>query len=137
MDKLEFIHALVFIIQRRYSSIAKPLAMHVNEFAIFPLLVINQSCATVSIFEMAFNLGFSSVAYLIHYYCRELSHIVLVHYWEKMLSVPEIEEVFGQKRVELSRTPIELNNSYWILKVVPWIGGRIISMMHLPSDKHK
>nr|POE96146.1 hypothetical protein CFP56_65599 [Quercus suber] len=50
-----------------------------------------------------------------------------------MLSVPEIEEVFGQKRVELSRTPIELNNSYWILKVVPWIGGRIISMMHLPS----
>ncbi|XP_065619995.1 uncharacterized protein LOC112035440 [Quercus suber] len=86
---------------------------------------------------MAFNLGFSSVAYLIHYYCRELSHIVLVHYWEKMLSVPEIEEVFGQKRVELSRTPIELNNSYWILKVVPWIGGRIISMMHLPSVMSK
>ncbi len=26
--------------------------------------------------------GFSSVAYLIYYYCRELSHIVLVHYRE-------------------------------------------------------
>ncbi|KAF3967748.1 hypothetical protein CMV_008277 [Castanea mollissima] len=47
--------------------------------------------------------------------------------------IPEIEEVCGQKGVELSRTPIELNNGYWILKVVPWIGGRIISMMHLPS----
>ena len=26
--------------------------------------------------------GFSSDAYLIYYYCRELSHIVLVHYRE-------------------------------------------------------
>ena len=51
---------------------------------------------------------------------------------ENAKRIPEIEEVSGKKRVELSRTTIELNNGYWILKVVPWIGGRIISMMHLP-----
>ena len=51
---------------------------------------------------------------------------------ENAKRIPEVEEVSGQKRVEISRTPIELNNGYWILKVVPWIGGRIISMMHLP-----
>jgi hypothetical protein len=44
-----------------------------------------------------------------------------------------VEEVSGQKGVELSRTPIELKSGDWVLKVVPWIGGRIISMMHLPS----
>ena len=52
---------------------------------------------------------------------------------ENAKRIPDIEEVSGQKGVELSRTPIELDNGYWILKVVPWIGGRIISMMHLPS----
>ena len=58
-------------------------------------------------------------------------------YWlliaENAKCIPDIEDVSGQKGVELSRTPIELNNGYWILKVVPWIGGRIISMMHLSS----
>ena len=52
---------------------------------------------------------------------------------ESAKRIPDIEEVSGQKGVELLRTPIELNNGYWNLKVVPWIGGRIISMTHLPS----
>ncbi|KAL9369092.1 hypothetical protein Peur_040291 [Populus x canadensis] len=48
--------------------------------------------------------------------------------------IPEIEEVSGPKGVvELSKVPVELKNGDWIAKVVPWIGGRIISMEHLPS----
>ncbi|KAJ6342064.1 hypothetical protein OIU78_010080 [Salix suchowensis] len=48
--------------------------------------------------------------------------------------IPELEEVSGPKGVvELSKDPVELKNGDWIAKVVPWIGGRIISMEHLPS----
>ncbi|KAJ6946630.1 hypothetical protein NC651_001358 [Populus alba x Populus x berolinensis] len=48
--------------------------------------------------------------------------------------IPELEEVSGPKGVvELSKVPVELKNGDWIAKVVPWIGGRIISMEHLPS----
>ncbi|KAB1212142.1 Alpha-glucosidase 2 [Morella rubra] len=47
--------------------------------------------------------------------------------------IPDMEEVSGKKGAELSRTPIELRSGYWSLKIVPWIGGRIISMTHLPS----
>ncbi|GAV90532.1 Glyco_hydro_31 domain-containing protein/Gal_mutarotas_2 domain-containing protein [Cephalotus follicularis] len=47
--------------------------------------------------------------------------------------IPAVEEVSGHKGAELSRTPIELKSGDWLLKVVPWIGGRIISMLHLPS----
>jgi alpha-glucosidase len=36
--------------------------------------------------------------------------------------------------MELSKTPVELKSGDWILKVVPWVGGRIISMEHLPSE---
>uniref|UniRef100_A0A7N0VDJ9 Alpha-glucosidase n=2 Tax=Kalanchoe fedtschenkoi TaxID=63787 RepID=A0A7N0VDJ9_KALFE len=39
----------------------------------------------------------------------------------------------GHKGVELSATPVELKSGDWLLKVVPWIGGRIIAMTHLPS----
>lgn len=39
----------------------------------------------------------------------------------------------AHKGIELSRTPVELKGGDWFVKVVPWIGGRIISMMHLPS----
>ncbi|KAF8380780.1 hypothetical protein HHK36_028274 [Tetracentron sinense] len=52
---------------------------------------------------------------------------------ENAKHIPDVEEVSGHKGVELSRTPVELKNGDWILKVVPWIGGRMISMMHLPS----
>ncbi|XAR70738.1 Alpha-glucosidase [Bertholletia excelsa] len=45
----------------------------------------------------------------------------------------EVEKVTGVQGVELSKTPIELKSGVWALKVVPWIGGRIISMEHLPS----
>ncbi|XP_062146082.1 uncharacterized protein LOC133854067 [Alnus glutinosa] len=52
---------------------------------------------------------------------------------ESAKRIPDVEEVSGQRGVELSRAPIELKSGDWILKIVPWIGGRIISMMHLPS----
>ncbi|CAL5188371.1 unnamed protein product [Lathyrus oleraceus] len=45
---------------------------------------------------------------------------------EKAIQIPDVEDI-------VSRTPIELKSSDWLLKVVPWIGGRIISMMHSPS----
>ncbi|XAR70739.1 Alpha-glucosidase [Bertholletia excelsa] len=47
--------------------------------------------------------------------------------------IPDVEKVSGVKGVEVSKTPIELKSGVWALKVVPWIGGKIISMEHLPS----
>ncbi|KAJ7943956.1 Alpha-glucosidase [Quillaja saponaria] len=47
--------------------------------------------------------------------------------------LPDVEEVSAHKGAELSRTPIDLRSGNWVLKVVPWIGGRIISILHLPS----
>ncbi|KAF7126946.1 hypothetical protein RHSIM_Rhsim11G0034700 [Rhododendron simsii] len=52
---------------------------------------------------------------------------------ETVRRIPDVEKVSGHMGIELSRTPIELKSSVWALKVVPWIGGRIISMEHLPS----
>ncbi|KAL2458514.1 heteroglycan glucosidase 1 [Abeliophyllum distichum] len=42
----------------------------------------------------------------------------------------------ANKGSELSRTPVEIKNGDWALKVVPWMGGRIISMEHLPSEEY-
>ncbi|KAF5753750.1 putative alpha-glucosidase [Helianthus annuus] len=47
--------------------------------------------------------------------------------------IPDVEKPSGPKGVELSRIPVEIKSGEWALKVVPWIGGRIISMDHLPS----
>ncbi|KAF9597924.1 hypothetical protein IFM89_022626 [Coptis chinensis] len=52
---------------------------------------------------------------------------------ESAKPIPEVDEVSEQKIGELSKTPIELKSGDWLLKLVPWIGGRIISMTHLPS----
>ncbi|RDX82857.1 hypothetical protein CR513_36302, partial [Mucuna pruriens] len=52
---------------------------------------------------------------------------------ENAIPIPVVEEVSGPKGAELVRTPIELKNGEWNIKVVPWIGGRIISMTHIPS----
>ncbi|XP_059663103.1 uncharacterized protein LOC132308859 isoform X2 [Cornus florida] len=52
---------------------------------------------------------------------------------ESVKPIPDEEKVPGHKGIELSRTPIELKSGDWVLNVVPWIGGRIISMEHLPS----
>ncbi|XP_010255723.1 PREDICTED: uncharacterized protein LOC104596335 isoform X2 [Nelumbo nucifera] len=46
--------------------------------------------------------------------------------------IPDVE-VSGKKGIDLSKIPIDLKSGDWALKVVPWIGGRIISMMHVPS----
>ncbi|KAI3961698.1 hypothetical protein MKW92_034199 [Papaver armeniacum] len=47
--------------------------------------------------------------------------------------IPDVEEVSERKGVELSKTPVELKSGDWALKIVPWVGGRMISMQHLPS----
>ncbi|KAF2308919.1 hypothetical protein GH714_024092 [Hevea brasiliensis] len=52
---------------------------------------------------------------------------------ESSKHILDVEAVSGPKGAELSRIPIELKCGDWIVKIVPWIGGRIISMGHLPS----
>ncbi|CAL2258357.1 unnamed protein product [Prunus armeniaca] len=52
---------------------------------------------------------------------------------ENAKAIPDVEVTSAHKGIELSRTPVELKGGDWFVKVVPWIGGRIISMMHLPS----
>ncbi|KAG8382052.1 hypothetical protein BUALT_Bualt05G0036400 [Buddleja alternifolia] len=52
---------------------------------------------------------------------------------ESAKRIPDLDNVPGHKGTELSRTPVEIKSGNWALKVVPWIGGRIISMEHLPS----
>ena len=47
--------------------------------------------------------------------------------------IPDIEEPSGQEGAELSKIPVDLKSGDWSLKNVPWIGGHIISMTHLPS----
>ncbi|KAL5199105.1 hypothetical protein ABZP36_002617 [Zizania latifolia] len=47
--------------------------------------------------------------------------------------IPDIDETSRQEAAELSETPVDLKGGDWLLKVVPGIGGRIISMTHLPS----
>jgi hypothetical protein len=34
------------------------------------------------------------------------------------------------------KVPIELDQGNILLKIVPWIGGRIMSMIHKPSGLH-
>lgn len=51
---------------------------------------------------------------------------------ENATRIPDLE-VSGQKGTELSYAPIEIKSGDWVLKVVPWVGGRILSMEHLPS----
>ncbi|URD84079.1 Glycosyl hydrolases family 31, partial [Musa troglodytarum] len=52
---------------------------------------------------------------------------------ENAKHIPDVDGLSGQKGIELSKVPVELKSGDWELKVVPWIGGRIISMMHHPS----
>lgn len=51
---------------------------------------------------------------------------------ENAKRIPDLE-VSGEKGTELSYVPIEMKSGDWSLKVVPWVGGRILSMEHLPS----
>jgi hypothetical protein len=54
-------------------------------------------------------------------------------YAETVKAIPDVDKQPGQKGVELSKTPIDLKSGDWSLKLVPWIGGRVISMTHHPS----
>ncbi|KAL8266856.1 hypothetical protein R6Q59_004200 [Mikania micrantha] len=47
--------------------------------------------------------------------------------------IPDVKKAYGHKGIELSGVPVEIKSGEWSLKVVPWIGGRIISMEHLPT----
>ncbi|KAL2901029.1 Alpha-glucosidase 2, partial [Bienertia sinuspersici] len=47
--------------------------------------------------------------------------------------IPDVEHTAGKKGAELSKTPVEIKGGDWFLKVVPWIGGRIIAMEHRPT----
>ncbi|KAI5082028.1 hypothetical protein GOP47_0001771 [Adiantum capillus-veneris] len=46
----------------------------------------------------------------------------------------DIEVQDPLKGLGAPRAIIELNGGEWKLKVVPWIGGRVISMVHSPTD---
>ncbi|KAF2315712.1 hypothetical protein GH714_040241 [Hevea brasiliensis] len=52
---------------------------------------------------------------------------------ESSKHIPDVEEVSGPKGTELSGIPTELKCGDWIVKMVPGIEDRIISMGHLPS----
>ncbi|XP_073130033.1 uncharacterized protein [Henckelia pumila] len=52
---------------------------------------------------------------------------------ENAIRIPVSDNASRGKGTELSRTPVEMRSGEWFLKVVPWVGGRIISMEHLPS----
>ena len=56
-------------------------------------------------------------------------------YAETVKAIPDVDKQPGQKGTELSTTPVDLKSGDWSLKLVPWIGGRVISMTHLPSGK--
>jgi hypothetical protein len=45
----------------------------------------------------------------------------------------EVEEQEALKGTGVVKVPIDLDQGNVLLKVVPWIGGRIISMVHKPS----
>ncbi|KAM3403740.1 hypothetical protein ACQJBY_007078 [Aegilops geniculata] len=62
------------------------------------------------------------------------SELELKKHLEMISPIPDIDEPSGQEGAELSKIPIDLKSGDWLLKVVPWIGGRIISMTHLPTD---
>ncbi|KNA15567.1 hypothetical protein SOVF_097260 [Spinacia oleracea] len=70
---------------------------------------------------------------------QEVSNLVLMsqkHYQtqiETVKRIPEVEHTAGKKGTELSKTPVELKGGDWCLRVVPWIGGRIITMEHHPT----
>ncbi|KAF7093983.1 hypothetical protein CFC21_096348 [Triticum aestivum] len=53
---------------------------------------------------------------------------------ETIRPIPDMDKPSGQEGADLSKTLIILKSGDWFLKIVPWIGGRIISMTHLPSD---
>ncbi|XP_071675110.1 uncharacterized protein [Lolium perenne] len=62
------------------------------------------------------------------------SEIDLKKHLEMVRPIPDIDEPSRLEGAEVSRKLVELKSGDWFLKVVPWIGGRIISMTHLPSD---
>ncbi|KAK8946296.1 putative alpha-xylosidase 2 [Platanthera guangdongensis] len=52
---------------------------------------------------------------------------------DKAKLIPDANGLSGKKGIELSKTPVKIKSRDWLLEAVPWIGGRVISMIHLPS----
>ncbi|CAA6669563.1 unnamed protein product [Spirodela intermedia] len=52
---------------------------------------------------------------------------------ENARRIPDIDYASEKKGVEVTRTPVKMERGDWVLEVVPWIGGRLISMVHSPS----
>ncbi|XP_078438445.1 heteroglycan glucosidase 1 [Wolffia australiana] len=53
---------------------------------------------------------------------------------EKAKCIPDIDYEVTEKGADIiSRTPIKMEFGEWTIQIVPWIGGRIISMNHIPS----
>ncbi|PWA54167.1 heteroglycan glucosidase 1 [Artemisia annua] len=52
---------------------------------------------------------------------------------ETAKSIPDMENESGSEGIKLPEIPVDIKGGEWALKAVPWIGGRIISMEHLPS----
>ncbi|XP_031502686.1 uncharacterized protein LOC116265867 isoform X1 [Nymphaea colorata] len=52
---------------------------------------------------------------------------------ENAKRLPDIEKL-AEKEADILRTPVHLKGRDWALKIVPWIGGRIISMLHIPTE---
>ena len=46
-----------------------------------------------------------------------------------------MEDESGSEGIKLPEIPVDIKGGEWALKAVPWIGGRVISMEHLPSGK--
>ncbi|KMZ74955.1 alpha-glucosidase, family GH31 [Zostera marina] len=52
---------------------------------------------------------------------------------EKAIPIPDFDEAADYKGAELARTPVEIQSGEWILKCIPWIGGRINYLVHSPT----
>ncbi|VFQ64944.1 unnamed protein product [Cuscuta campestris] len=52
---------------------------------------------------------------------------------EKAKRIPDVNSLCKERGAELARVPAVLKGGEWELKLVPWIGGRIVYMEHLPS----
>ncbi|KMZ74917.1 alpha-glucosidase, family GH31 [Zostera marina] len=52
---------------------------------------------------------------------------------ERTTPIPDFGETSDFEGMALAKTPVELRSGEWILKLIPWIGGRMNSMVHVPT----
>lgn len=54
---------------------------------------------------------------------------------ERTTPIPDFGETSDFEGMALAKTPVELRSGEWILKLIPWIGGRMNSMVHVPTGR--